>query len=205
LIERIKGHSRKQCPVDAIAAARRQGACSAAAECWIATVCFHDVILERREERRRFKTKHGRKLLLGGAREGMTASGTTGQQHTAWKRTKSPAGVDRAGALAGALLADADAGSSSLRRGAQSSLVAAAGRSGSTPARVPTAASYVRADDASARPRAARLRARARKAERASLPIRADLGRTCSIQRSGAPQGWTVFHLPSTPGRPDGR
>ena len=80
-------------------------------------------------ERRRFETRHGRKLLLGGAREVTAAPGAAGL-HAAWKRTTSPASIVQVPLPAGALLTDA--GSSSLRRHpASASLVAAAGSSGS--------------------------------------------------------------------------
>ena len=43
-------------------------------------------------ERRRFETRHERKLLLGGAREVTAAPGAAGL-HAAWKRTTSPASI----------------------------------------------------------------------------------------------------------------
>jgi hypothetical protein len=101
----------------------------------------------------------------------------------------------RAGAGARVVLADAGR---LLHRASYP--VAKAGCSNSTPARAPTAASYVqRLVEGNGAARHAT--ACARKAERASLPIRGDLGRTSLIQRSGEAQRWTIFHLPSTPGR----
>ena len=57
----------------------------------ITTTCFLDVI-RAPCGRRTFRTRHGRKVLLGGAREGTAPPGATGTGlRTALKRTKLPA------------------------------------------------------------------------------------------------------------------
>ena len=96
-------------------------------------------------ERRRFETRHGRKLLLGGAREVTAAPGAAGLP-TAWKRNDI-SGVDRAGAIARRCAAR---GCWQLQRPPPRRVVPRRGSRccGSTPARVPTAASYVQADGA---------------------------------------------------------
>ena len=93
----IKGHSTLLYPVDAGARMPRRTqplAGGANRPCMvrrrrITTTCFLDVI-RAPCGRRTFRTRHGRKVLLGGAREGTAAPSATGLR-TAWKPTKSPA------------------------------------------------------------------------------------------------------------------